>query len=31
MNKDNHLQEQLEALSEMSLDELRDLCRKYFP
>ena len=29
MNKDNHLQEQLEALSEMSLDELRDLCRKY--
>ena len=31
MNKDNHLQEQLEALSEMSLDELRDLCRKYCP
>ena len=31
MNKDNHLQEQLEALSEMSLDELRDLFRKYFP
>ena len=31
MNKDNHLQEQLEALSEMGLDELRDLCRKYCP
>ena len=31
MNKDNHLQEQLDALSEMSLDGFRDLCRKYFP
>ena len=31
MNTENQLQEQLDALSKMNLDELRDLCRKYFP
>ena len=31
MNTENQLQEQLDALSKMNLDELRDLCRKYYP
>lgn len=31
MNTENQLRERLDALSKMNLDELRDLCRKYFP
>ena len=31
MNTGNQLQEQLDALSKMDLDELRNLCRKYYP
>ena len=31
MNTENKLHEQLDALNKMSLDELRDLCRKYYP
>ena len=31
MNTENKLYEQLDALNKMNLDELRDLCRKYYP
>ena len=31
MNTENQLQERLDALNKMNLDELRDLCRKYYP
>ena len=31
MNTENKLHEQLDALNKMNLDELRDLCRKYYP
>ena len=31
MNTENSLQEQMDVLSKMNLDELRDLCRKYYP
>ena len=31
MNTENKLHEQLDALNKMNLDELRNLCRKYFP
>lgn len=31
MNAENKLHEQLDALNKMNLDELRDLCRKYYP
>ena len=30
MNTENKLHEQLDALNKMNLDELRDLCRKYY-